>query len=61
MLFFQLKYSYPSSYIDEEFRKYFHQYNLYDSESSILPMISQESQFITIHDEISPKPTLRQS
>ncbi len=61
MLCFQLIHSYPSSYIDKEFHKYFDQFHLYDSYSLILPMISNESQFITIHNQISPQPTIRQS
>ncbi|CAF1540808.1 unnamed protein product, partial [Rotaria sordida] len=52
---------YPSTYINREFRKFFDQYNLFDSYSSILPMIGNESQFIAIYNKIAPTPTTRQS
>ncbi|CAF1497015.1 unnamed protein product, partial [Rotaria magnacalcarata] len=52
---------YPSTYIDGEFRTFFNQYGIYDSYSSILPMITDESQFLAIYNRIAPTPTPRQS
>ncbi|CAF1495611.1 unnamed protein product [Rotaria magnacalcarata] len=50
---------YPSTYINSEFRKFFHQYDIHDSDSSILPMITDERQFLAIHNRIAPTPTPR--
>ncbi|CAF2038808.1 unnamed protein product, partial [Rotaria magnacalcarata] len=52
---------YPSTYINSEFRTFFHQYDIYDSDSSILPMITDERQFLAIYNGIAPIPTPRQS
>ncbi|CAF1496417.1 unnamed protein product, partial [Adineta steineri] len=52
---------YPSTYINKEFHAFFNQFNLYDSYSSILPMIQDENQFNAIHNKIAPTPTHKQT
>ncbi|CAF3986224.1 unnamed protein product, partial [Adineta steineri] len=52
---------YPSTYINKEFHAFFDQFNLYDSYSSILPMIQHENQFNAIHNKIAPTPTHKQT
>lgn len=59
--FYLRKTSYPSTYINKEFGNFFDQYNQFESFSSILPMLNEESSFITTHNDLVPKPTPKQS
>ena len=54
---FIYKYRCPSTYINKEFGHFFDQYNQFESFSSILPMLNEESSFVTIHNDLVPSPT----
>jgi hypothetical protein len=51
-------FSYPSSFIDEQFRKFSLEYL---SSSSFLPVIDNEKQYLLLHHKIIGQPTARQS
>ena len=53
--------SYPSTYIDKEFRRFFHQYLSTTSISPILPLMEDEEQFLIIRRKLLAQPTAKQT
>jgi len=51
-------FSYPSSFIDQQFRKFSLEYL---SSSSFLPLIDNEKQYFLLHHKIIGQPTIQQS
>ncbi|CAF1290969.1 unnamed protein product [Rotaria sp. Silwood1] len=51
---------YPSTYINEQFQKFFAGYRL-SSTSSLLPMTTDESQFFALRQTLSNQPTAKQT
>ena len=58
MKFFFFLFSYPSSYIDRQFRKFLFEYI---SSTSFLPIIYEEQQFKRMRQNILGQPTSQQS
>lgn len=59
--FLLLIFSYPTIYLNTQFRKFLTEHNIYDSQTSILPIITQERDFFNIRQRLITLPTRRQS
>src|ERR1700722_2750163 len=55
----KIPFSYPSTFIDNQFRKFFFQYNI--SSSPFLPFSDDEKQFILMRNKLLGQPTHRQT
>ena len=56
-----LGFSYPPTYIDKEFRRFFRQYLSASSISPILPVIDDEDQFFICRRKLLAQPTAKQT
>jgi len=56
----EISLSYPLSFIDNPFRKFFFEY-ISSSSSTFLPFIDDEKQYFLMHNKITGQPTTQQS
>ncbi|CAF4199101.1 unnamed protein product [Adineta steineri] len=53
-------FSYPSTYINEQFQRFFMKYTSSSSSQSLLPLIANEQEFFVLREKLFAQPSIKQ-